>query len=64
VVPFVLGPDAYAAMPNLKRHFDEISARPAAVRAEALKAKHSFKAEMDDEARRHMFPQNARLAAE
>ena len=61
VVPFVLGPDAYAGMPNLKRHLDEVSARPAAIRAEALKAKYAFKAEMDDEARRHMFPQNARL---
>jgi GST-like protein len=63
VVPFVLGQEAYAKLPNLKRHFDEVSARPAAVRAEALKAKHSFKAEMDEEARRNMFPQNARLAA-
>jgi GST-like protein len=29
----------------------------------ALKDKHTFKAEMDDEARRHMFPQNAARAA-
>jgi hypothetical protein len=29
----------------------------------ALKDKHTFKAEMDDEARRHMFPQNAVRAA-
>ena len=42
-------------MPNLKRLVDEISARPAAKRAVALKDKYSFKAEMDDEARRHMF---------
>ncbi len=64
VVPFVLGQDAYAALPNLKRHLDEINARPAAQRAEALKAKYPMKAEMDDEAKRYMFPQNARLAAE
>ena len=64
VVPFVMGQDAYAAMPNLKRHLDEINARPAAQRAEALKAKYPMKAEMDDDAKRHMFPQNARLAAE
>ncbi|HET7313836.1 MAG TPA: hypothetical protein VFJ08_05750 [Salinisphaera sp.] len=25
----------------------------------ALKSKHTFKTEMDDDARRHMFPQNA-----
>ncbi len=61
-VPFILGPDAMAKMPNLKRHFDEINARPAAQRAEALKTKFNFKAEMDDDARKQLFPQNARLA--
>jgi len=62
-VPFILGDEAWTKLPNLKRLFDEISARPAAVRASALKDKHSFKTELDDEARRHMFPQNARLAS-
>jgi GSH-dependent disulfide-bond oxidoreductase len=61
-VPFILGADAWAKLPNVKRLLDEINARPAAQRAEALKAKYSFKAEMDDEARKNMFPQNARLA--
>ena len=56
LVPFVLGPDALVTMPHLKRHLDEISARPAAQRALALKDKHSFKAEMDDAARLNMFP--------
>ena len=42
-------------MPNLKRWFDEISARPAAARATALKDRHTFKAEFDAEAKRHMF---------
>ncbi|QCI65893.1 glutathione S-transferase family protein [Phreatobacter stygius] len=55
MVPFILGDDAWARFPNLKRLFDEISARPAAARANDLKTKHVFKAEMDDEARRHMF---------
>ena len=54
-VPFILGQDAWASMPNLKRLFDEISARPAAARAEALGKRHTFKAEMDEEARRNMF---------
>ena len=45
----------WAKLPNLKRLTDEISARPAAVKAVALKDKHIFKAEMDDEARRNMF---------
>ena len=62
-VPFVLGAEAWDKLPNLKRLQDEINARPAAQRAEALKAKFSFKTEMDDAARQAMFPQNARLAA-
>ncbi len=63
VVTFILGDDAWGKMPHLKRLFDEISARPAAVRANALKEKHAFKAEMDDEARRFLFPQNVQRAA-
>ena len=62
-VPFVLGAEAWTTLPNVKRLLDEVSARPAAQRAEALKTRHAFKTEMDDEARRNMFPQNARLAA-
>ena len=56
LVPFVLGPDALGTLPHLKRHLDEISARPAAQRALALKDKHSFKAEMDEAAKLAMFP--------
>jgi GST-like protein len=56
LVPFVLGQDAFATLPNVKRHLDEISARPAAQRALALKDRHSFKAEMDDTAKLAMFP--------
>ena len=62
-LPFILGEDGWAKFPNLKRLFDEISARPAAERANALKDKHAFKTEMDEDARRHMFPQNKSLAA-
>jgi GST-like protein len=54
-VPFKLGDDAFARYPNVKRLVDEISARPAAARANALKDKFTFKAEMDDEARGNMF---------
>jgi GST-like protein len=56
LVPFVLGPDAAKQYPNLQRHLGEINARPAAVRALALKEKHSFKADMDDAAKLAMFP--------
>jgi GSH-dependent disulfide-bond oxidoreductase len=61
-VPFVLGADAWQKLPNVKRLLDEINARPAAQRAEALRTRHAFKTEMDDAARQAMFPQNTRLA--
>jgi GST-like protein len=64
MVPFMMdGDDAWARFPNVKRLVDEISARPAAARAEGLKTKHAFKTEMDDEARRHMFKHLARRVA-
>jgi GST-like protein len=63
VVPFVLGETAWEKLPHLKRLIDEINARPAAQRVGALKARHALKAEKDEEARRAMFPQNARLDA-
>jgi GST-like protein len=50
-----LGEAAWPKFPHLKRLVDEISARPAARRAAALKERHKFKTEMDDEARRAMF---------
>jgi len=56
VVPFVLGDTAWSTMPHLRRWFETISARPAAIRANALKDRFPFKAEMDEEARRIMFP--------
>ncbi|MEQ8817362.1 MAG: glutathione S-transferase N-terminal domain-containing protein [Thalassobaculum sp.] len=60
----VLDEGAMAKFPNLKRLVDEISARPAAAAAVALKEKagHAFKTEMDAEAKKFMFPSNERLA--
>lgn len=55
MIPFVLGDDAWAAFPHLKRLHDEIDARPAAARAKGLKDRFAFKATMDEEARRYMF---------
>lgn len=63
-VPFILGGEAWASLPNVKRLLDEINARPAAQRAEAVKDRHTFKSDMDDEALKAMFPQNARQAAD
>lgn len=56
LIPFILGPEVPAEMPNLKRLMDEINARPAAQRAEAVKERFTFKTEMDEAARRNMFP--------
>ena len=63
LIPFVLGPDAAKQLPNLQRHLAEIGARPAAVRALALKDKHTFKTEMDEAARLAMFPHLGRKVA-
>ena len=55
-LPLMMGDDAWTALPNVKRLWDEINARPAAHRVEALRARHAFKTEWDEDARRHMFP--------
>jgi len=62
-LPFILGKDAFDAFPHVKRLVDEIEARPAAQRVAALREKHKFKTEMDDEARRAMFRHLATPAA-
>jgi len=55
LIPVALGENGWAKFPNLKRLVDEISARAAAARATALRDKHKFKTEFDEEARRAMF---------
>jgi GST-like protein len=60
MVPFILGDDAWSSFPHLKRLHDEISARPAAQRAVALRDRFTWKAAMDEEARAHMFKHVAR----
>jgi GST-like protein len=62
-VPRLFGPEGWDKLPNVKRLFDEINARPAAVRASALETRYTFKTEMDEEAKGFMFPQNKRLTA-
>jgi GST-like protein len=64
LMPMMLGEEALPKMANLKRLVDEISARPAAQRAVALKERYAFKTEMDDEARRNLFRHlDARMAS-
>jgi GST-like protein len=55
LMPNILGEGGWAKFPNLKRMVDEISARSAAQKAVALKDRHKFKAEMDQEALKAMF---------
>ena len=60
MIPFILGTSmtdatVWDTYPNVKRLLDAVSARPAAIRAAAIKDKHAFKAEMDDAARKVMF---------
>jgi GSH-dependent disulfide-bond oxidoreductase len=47
-----------AAFPNLRRFFDAVSARPAVARARAVGRDLTFKREMDEDARRALFPSN------
>jgi len=63
LMPFALGDSAWTNRPNLRAWFDRINARPAAQRAEALKERHNFAPQMDDEARRHLFRHIATEAA-
>ncbi|MES2483728.1 MAG: glutathione S-transferase N-terminal domain-containing protein [Pseudomonadota bacterium] len=64
LMPYVLGTGeaTWERYPQLKRLVDTISARPAAQRVEALRKRHAFKTEMDEQARKFMYPQNERLA--
>jgi GST-like protein len=61
-VPFIFGPEGWNTLPNVKRLVDEINTHPAVERVNALATRHSYKAEMDDVARKAMFPHNERLA--
>jgi len=55
MMPMVLGAEAWADLPNLKRLVDEIDARPAAQKAVTLKDQFTWKTEMDEEALKNMF---------
>jgi GST-like protein len=62
LIPYVMGnPEAWKRFPNVRRLHDEINARPSAAGVERLRNQYKFKTEMDEEARRFMFPQLERL---
>jgi len=50
--------EALAGFPNLRRFFDAIDARPAVARVRLVGRDHAFKREMDEDARRALFPSN------
>ncbi|WP_027135594.1 glutathione S-transferase family protein [Geminicoccus roseus] len=52
------GDDPLGDFPELKRWYQSIDARPAAVRARAIGQGHTFKQEMDEDAKRALFPSN------
>lgn len=56
-IPFMLDEDSMAGFANITRLMEELNARPAAKRALALPGQYPFKAEFDDVAIRHMYPQ-------
>ena len=63
LLPFVLGgEEAAAKYPNVKRLVDELTQRPAAQKALAIKDRHAFKTEMDEAAFKAMFPGGYRQA--
>ena len=50
------------AFPHIQRWFDQIDTRPAAARARSVANDHPFKKDLDDDARRALFPSNYPLA--
>jgi len=59
---FVLGEGRLGEFPNISKWFAGIDARPAVARARAIAKDLTFKREMDEEARRNLFPTNYAVA--
>lgn len=57
---YVFGADGLSAYPHVQRFMDDMAARPALQRALDMKAAHTFKADLDEQSRKAMFPQNER----
>ena len=55
--------DPLAPFPHLKRLFETVDARPAAVRARTVGKDHDFKKAVDEETRRALYPSNYPPAA-
>jgi GST-like protein len=60
---YIFGAEGLTAYPNLLRFMDDMAARPAVQRALEMKAAHTFKTALDEQARKAMFPQNEKQVA-
>lgn len=64
LVPMVMGGEEHwAKFPSVKRLVDEINGRPANEKVEALRRLHTFKTDLDEEAKRNLFQHLARSSA-
>ncbi|WP_323018037.1 glutathione S-transferase family protein [Castellaniella sp.] len=61
-IDYLMGDAGWVRFPNVKRLYDELNSRPAAQRANALRTRHAFKTELDDETKASLF-QHGQLAA-
>lgn len=52
----VLGEETFGGFVNLTRHLDTINARPAASRVEELMQRFQFRMDVEEDARRNLFP--------
>jgi GST-like protein len=53
---YLMADAAWQRFPHVSRFYDEINARPAVARANALRDQHHFKTELDAETLAHLFP--------
>lgn len=60
---YIYGEEGLSGYPNVERLFQEISSRPAAIKAHKISENLSFKSDFDEETNRALFPQNAQLKA-
>ena len=56
IAPRVLGQETFDSLTNVKRWLEVINARPAVARVNDLMQQFNFQIDIDEEARKHMFP--------